>query len=133
MAATTSAKADPARRVLVVEDDHAICDLIDELLQTMSLETVCVASDRDAYDALSTEPPFAALLVDVNLGAGTTGFDVARFARQSTPDLPVIYVSGQASTDSFRAFGVPDSAFVAKPFTAEELLETVRSRIPAND
>src|SRR5436190_23216506 len=97
--AATSVKADPGRRVLVVEDDHSICELIDELLETIGLDTICVASDRAAYEMLSAAPQLTALLVDVNLGAGTTGFDVARFARQSIPDLPVIYVSGQASTD----------------------------------
>ena len=131
--AATAAKPDRDRRVLLVEDDPAICELISDLLDSAGLKTVCVQTDRQAYDILPTLPPFAALLVDVNLGAGTTGFDVARFARQVIPNVAVIYVSGQASQDSFKAFGVPDSAFVAKPFTAEELLATVQSRIPAND
>ncbi|MFL5295069.1 MAG: response regulator [Phenylobacterium sp.] len=131
--AATSTQTDPVRRVLVVEDDQSICELIDELLTSLDLKSICVGSDREAYDILPTLPQFEALLVDVNLGAGTTGFDVARFARQLIPDLPVIYVSGQASTQSFKSFGVPDSAFVAKPFTADELIEAVRSRIPAND
>jgi CheY-like chemotaxis protein len=131
--AATAARPQTGRRVLVVEDDHAICDLIGDLLTGIGLEAVCVSSDRQAYDILPTLPVFSALLVDVNLGAGTTGFDVARFARQVIPDLPVLYVSGQASQASFKAFGVPDSAFIAKPFAAEELIEAVRSRLPANE
>jgi hypothetical protein len=47
--------------------------------------------------------------------------------------VAVVYVTGEASPDSLRAFGVPDSGFVAKPFTAAQLVEAVRSRIPAND
>jgi CheY-like chemotaxis protein len=131
--AATSVKPAARPRVLVVEDDHAICVLISGVLDDIGLDTVCVRSDRAAYDQLPTLPPFSAILVDVNLGAGTTGFDVARFARQVIPQLPVIYVTGEASLDSFRAFGVPDSDFVAKPFTAEGLARVVRTRIPAND
>ena len=131
--AATSAKPDAHRRVLVVEDDNSVCELIGDVLESLDCETVCVQSDREAYDVLPTQPKFTVLLVDVNLGAGTTGFDVARFARQVIPDVAVVYVSGQASPHSFKAFGVPDSAFVAKPFTADELLEAVRSKIPAND
>jgi CheY-like chemotaxis protein len=131
--AATSAKTEPVRRILVVEDDHAICDLIRDLLEPLDLQTVCVTSDRAAYDMIPTLPAFAAVLLDVNLGPGTTGFDVARFARQVLPDVAVIYVTGQASVESFKAFGVPDSAFVAKPFTADELLTAVRTRVPAND
>lgn len=121
------------RRVLLVEDDHAICELISELLHGLGFQTTCAQTDRQAYDILPTLPTFAAVLVDVNLGAGTTGFDVARFARQVLPDVAVIYVSGQASEQSFKAFGVPDSGFVAKPFTAEELLQALRARVPANE
>jgi CheY-like chemotaxis protein len=119
--------------VLVVEDDHAICNLISDLLGDLGLQTTCVTTDRDAYALIRALPGLAALVVDVNLGAGTTGFDVARAARQANPALPVIYVSGEADEQSFRAFGVPDSDFLAKPFTAHELLDAVRARIPAND
>ena len=132
--AATAVRPETSRRVLVVEDDRAICELMSELIgSALGLETVCVTTDRQAYDILPTLPTFSAILVDVNLGTGTTGFDVARFARQVIPDLAVIYVSGQASQTSFKAFGVPDSAFVAKPFTPEDLIEAVRARIPAND
>jgi DNA-binding response OmpR family regulator len=119
--------------VLVVEDDHDICELITDLLSGAGFETRCVQTDRQAYDILRTPPPFSAILVDVNLGAGTTGFDVARFARQVIPDVAVIYVSGEASPQSATTFGVPNGVFVAKPFTAEELLAAVESRVPAND
>jgi hypothetical protein len=37
----------------------------------------------------------------------------------------VIYVSGETSPSSFATFGVPDSRFLAKPFTARELLEVL--------
>ena len=87
------------------------------------------AGDRAAYDALTTPPPFRALLVDVNLGQGATGYDVARFARQAIPGIAVIYVSGDASRGTFEQSGVPDSDFIAKPFTAAQLLATVQRRI----
>jgi DNA-binding response OmpR family regulator len=105
----------------VVEDEHHICDLITEILEDAGLDVRCVGSDRDAYAVLG-RTDFAGLVVDINLGAGTTGYDVARFARQATPGLPTIYVSGQSSEASFSAFGVPGSVFLQKPFKAEELL-----------
>jgi DNA-binding response OmpR family regulator len=66
--------------------------------------------------------------VDVNLGRGTTGFDVARFARQVIPDLSVIYITGEASAGSFMAFGVPESDYIQKPFAPGELVEKLRAR-----
>jgi CheY-like chemotaxis protein len=118
-------------RVLVVEDDHEICALITDILEEAGFETECVQNDRSAYAIIPTLPTVAALVVDINLGAGTTGFDVARFARQVIPNLPVLYVTGEASPDSFRAFGVPQSSFVAKPFTAQELLTKLQLQMAA--
>ena len=118
-------------RVLVVEDDPAICDLIQDMLKEVRLSTVCVNSDNAAYRIIPTLPTIQALVVDVNLGPGTTGFDVARFARQVIPDLPVVYVTGDASQESFQAFGVPDSDFVQKPFDVDHLISTIMTRVAA--
>jgi CheY-like chemotaxis protein len=111
--------------VLVVEDDAAVCELIRDMLDGATFEIECAGSDRAAYDRLNGARNIDALIVDVNLGSGTTGFDVARFARQQSPGLPVVYVSGDASQTSFRAFGVPGSLFLEKPFTADELQDAV--------
>lgn len=112
-------------RVLIVDDDPAICDLIRDILGEVRMTTVCAIKDADAYRIIATPPTIKALIVDINLGAGTTGFDVARFARQVIPDLPVIYVTGDTTQDSFSAFGVPGSAFIQKPFDVGAFLTTV--------
>src|SRR3954468_16631586 len=108
-----------ARRVLVVEDEPHICELLSDLLQGDGLDAHCVQTDRGAYEALQHDRSFACMIVDVNLRTGTTGYDVARYARRIDPSLPVIYVSGQTSQDSFKANGVPGSLFLEKPFTAD--------------
>lgn len=119
-------------RVLVVDDDAAICGLIGDILEGTGLRTVCARTDIEAYAALPTLPTFKAILLDINLGKGTTGFDIARFARQVIPGISVIYISGQASPTSFGAFGVPDSAFLEKPFKADQLLDLLQARLSAN-
>ena len=91
---------DPRIRVLVVEDEPAICELISDFFDQTEFDVHCVQSDRGAYRALSGIRAYAALVVDINLGPGTTGFDVARFGRQLSPGLPVIYVSGETSPSS---------------------------------
>ncbi|HEV2532060.1 response regulator [Phenylobacterium sp.] len=120
-------------RVLVVEDESAICELLSDMLETEGFKAHCVQTDRGAYDALQHDRSYACMIVDVNLGSGTTGYDVARFARQIDPALPVIFVSGQTSPASFKANSVAGSLFLAKPFTAAELLERVRMLVGDND
>jgi DNA-binding response OmpR family regulator len=116
-------------RVLIVDDDAAVCELISDMLEGSGLEPVCVQSDRDAYEVLLDPAELAALIADVNLGRGTTGFDIARRARSAAPDVAVIFVSGEAAPDSLKAFGVPGSVFLAKPFTADELLAKLEAQL----
>jgi CheY-like chemotaxis protein len=117
---------DERRRVLVVDDEPDVCAFIGDALDGAGMIAVCVQSDAAAYKALG-EAPFAALVVDVNLGMGTTGFDVARFARRVNPSINVIYVTGSTRRTSFLAFGVPGSDFLEKPFRAPELVRILRN------
>jgi two-component system, cell cycle response regulator CpdR len=131
--AAAARKVTAAPKVLVVEDEHQVCELMSDALETAGVDVDCVQSDREAYRYLGKGRNYVALLVDINLGHGTTGFDVARFARQVDTEIAVIYVSGHSSEGSFKAFGVPGSTFLAKPFTSDELLDRVRQVIGDND
>jgi DNA-binding NtrC family response regulator len=115
--------------VLVVDDDPLICEVIGQALEDARLRTRCARSDQEAYGALLGAPGLRALVVDVNLGVGTTGFDVARVARRTHPGLVVVYISGEASETSFEAFRVPDSDFFEKAFDSDVLASLLLSRL----
>jgi DNA-binding NtrC family response regulator len=108
-------------RVLAVDDDPQVCQLISEMLGGAPYELECARTDRDAIARLD-EDGYRALIVDINLGAGVTGFDLARHARRVDPGIAVVYVSGQAASRSFETFRVRGGVLVEKPFTAEILL-----------
>lgn len=117
------------RRVLVVEDDAGVCSVINDVLSERGYEVICVNTDEDAYEALRRgRSSFAALLVDINLGLGTTGFDVARFARRLHPNLPVMYVTG-GTPESVSTFGVDGGTYVAKPFHPTALARQLQQQI----
>lgn len=101
-----------------------IRDVFDALVPAM-VELTCVTSDDAAYRTLAESRAFDVVLVDVNLGRGTTGYDVARRARAIHPDMPVIYISGQIDQKSVDNHGVAGSVYLRKPFTSEQLLEAV--------
>ena len=110
-----------SERVLVVDDDAGLLALICENLQKQGIGCLGARSDREAYRLLAVQPAFDAIVVDVNLGRGTTGFDVARRARQIAPAIRVVYISGDANARSWMSFGVPSSDYVSKPFPLERL------------
>jgi two-component system, cell cycle response regulator CpdR len=118
--------------VLLVEDEIEIRDLIAEALEDGGLSVRCAGNDRSAYAILAAEArSFSVLVADINLGEGTTGYDVARRARALNPDVHVVYITGQAT--HLERFGVEGGELIAKPFTPRDVVERVRGLIAPDD
>jgi DNA-binding response OmpR family regulator len=109
--------------VLVVEDEAAVCAVIHDHLDDEGYRVVCAGNDAGAYRELATGS-FTALIVDINLGRGTTGFDVARHARRLDPKIAVVYVTG-GPPESVALHGVRGAVLVQKPFDREDLLNAL--------
>jgi CheY-like chemotaxis protein len=93
-------------RVLLVEDNAADCELLAHALRKAAAEVVCADGDLAAYALLDEGRALDVLLTDINLGVGTTGYDVARAARLRYADLRVIYTSrGPVGSDMHRVEG----------------------------
>jgi DNA-binding response OmpR family regulator len=110
--------------VMVVEDDRLVAELIEEALVDERHEVAVAHDDRTAYARLEGEPrSFEVLIADIDLGEGTTGFDVARRARQLNPEVKVIYISG--SPAHVDRFGVEGAVVFQKPFSPVELARVI--------
>jgi two-component system OmpR family response regulator len=112
-------------RVLVVEDDEAVRDLLVTILRADGYE---VRADRDGLAALRSLRTFRPdlLLLDAGL-PGIDGRSVARRVRESS-DVPIVFVTGADSSEEIQAgfrAGADDS--VVKPFDPEELSWRVRA------
>lgn len=111
--------------VLLVEDEADVRELIAEAFAEHGIEVRSAENDERAYEMLrESAKDFAVLVADINLGAGTTGFDVARRARTLNRDLKVIYITGHAA--HLGRFGVEGALMFPKPFNPHELAEQVK-------
>lgn len=122
-------------RVLVVDDDFIVNLNIRELLQAGGADVESVYCASAAFEAIDRHPRPSALVTDIELGPGPSGFDVARYARAAYPTLPVVYVSG-TSMWRHMAEGVPGSEFLNKPLrlggveaALKRLLRVERGRV----
>jgi DNA-binding response OmpR family regulator len=122
---TASRSVPASRRVLVVEDEAPLCEMLEEYLSGCGWNVVCAPDDATAYRALA-RGGFSMLVADINLGVGTTGFDVARYARRLYPELPVIYITG-GDEHSVARHAVSDGMLVPKPFHPSELVERLEA------
>lgn len=110
--------------VLLVEDEADVRELIEEAFAEHELAVLSAETDARAYELLAEDAErFSVLVADINLGAGTTGFDVARRARLLNPKLRVIYITGHAA--HLGRFGVDGAVMFPKPFNPHELAERV--------
>ena len=110
-----------AVRVLVVDDDAAIRMLCRVNLELDGYAVVEAASADEARAALSAGPPDAVLL-DVHIG-GVSGLELIEAIRAAAPDAGIALLTGSAEHEALAGAGA--DAIIAKPFTIEELRETV--------
>jgi len=108
------------RRVLLVEDEFLISDMVAEVLAERGFEVHAVATARDALRHLTCGAPCDVLFTDINLPGGIDGASLAQLARELRPNLPVVYASGMISAiEQLKA--VPGSTFVPKPYDPEKV------------
>jgi two-component system, response regulator PdtaR len=104
-------------RVLLVEDEFLISEMVAESLARQGFSVRSVMNGTDALRHLASAP-VDVLFTDINLPGGMDGKMLARRARALLPDLPVVYASGGINMFDL-AWRVPGSIFVAKPYDPE--------------
>jgi CheY-like chemotaxis protein len=114
------------RRILLVEDDPVVRHVVRLLLE---LEGDTVFEAKDGEEALTLAASHAAsldlLLTDVMM-PGLSGAEVCEKVRHGRPGLPTLFISGFYPEAVFPEQKLPDaSAFLAKPFMPEDLMEAV--------
>ncbi len=112
-------------QVLFVEDDELIRVLFTELLGEHDIEVGGLTNAEDALVLLASGQVPDVLVIDLNLGLGIDGFDLAEMARAKHPDVGIVFVSGEAYDAHKHRFGEHER-FLQKPFRSEELLTAIR-------
>lgn len=110
-------------RVLVVDDEPYIVEILTMSLRYAGYEVSTAGSGKEALDsAAATDPDL--IILDVML-PDTDGFELLRALRR-TCDAPVLFLTARDSVDD-RIYGLTHGAddYVTKPFSLEEVLARV--------
>jgi two-component system alkaline phosphatase synthesis response regulator PhoP len=117
-----------AARILVVEDDPDIAELVARYLDKAGFKSERVASGREALRHISARPPDLVVL-DLMLPQ-IDGLEVCRMIRadEKTAGIPIIMLTARAE-ESERIVGLEIGAddYLAKPFSPSELVARVRA------
>lgn len=118
------------RRVLVVEDDALLAALLRDSLESHGFEVHCTTNAADGREAADDFDPDVALL-DIALGSGPTGLDLAHVLHEHRPDIALLFLSRHPDARvSGSAAGVPPGAgFLRKDRIGrgQELIDAVEA------
>lgn len=123
-------------RILVVEDSSAMRAFVRAALEEAGVvrDVVEASSGFEALRILPREA-FDLAVVDINM-PDVNGLELIRFMRNSDAHktTPLLVISSEASArDRERGLTLGANAYLAKPFTAEALVDAVRALAPEED
>ena len=118
--------------ILVVEDEAMVRVLVTSVLEELGYRFMEAPDAETALKILQTNAPIDLLITDVGLPV-TNGRQLAEIARQSRPDLKVLFVTGYAEAAAVRGdFLTAGMDMLAKPFALDTLGSKIRSMIERN-
>jgi two-component system OmpR family response regulator len=121
-----SGAADDAIRVLVVDDENNITDLVATALRYEGFEVQTAASGREALKSVGRFRPHLVVL-DIML-PDLDGFEVQRRLATDGGKTPVVFLTAKDATeDKVRGLTMGADDYVTKPFSLEELIARVRA------
>jgi len=120
------AAASASERILVVDDEPAIVELISTALRFVGFEVKSAGTGRDALMEASSFAP-RLIVLDVML-PDMDGFEIARRIRSGGDHVPIIFLTARDEHESkMRGFTVGGDDYLTKPFSLEELIARIRA------
>ena len=121
----SSAEAPVRKRILVVDDDEDLLELLGDVLSTAGFEVELATTGAAALQKLREQKPDL-LLTDFELGE-MSGIELAKRARKLAGDLPVLVLTGHGGKPTARsALAKVADVVLAKPIDCQELVAAVK-------
>ena len=126
MSTVASERRAPTARLLVVEDEPNILELLAASLRYAGFDVVTAAAGSEAVQAAQRHRPDL-IVLDVML-PDMDGFDVIRRLRGGGAQIPVVFLTARDSTeDKIRGLTLGGDDYVTKPFSLEEVIARIRA------
>jgi len=118
-------------RVLFVDDEASIRELVAHMLRREGCEVETVASGEDALQMLRErgESYYQLLITDLTM-PGLNGMELARQVHQMAPSLPVVLCSGYGTEVAEQVENLPNIvSYLQKPYRRQQLLEVLEKAV----
>ena len=112
-------------KILVVDDDPYLLDLLMETLKAIGYDAVGAASGDEALD-LVEKNEIHLVITDIKM-PGMNGMELAQLLKGRFPKLPIIFITGVFSPDVLQ--GQKVDGILAKPFRINQIEELIKQAI----
>jgi len=118
------------KKILVVDDDHDICEILSFNLKHEGYEVDAVHSAEDALKKLSSD--HCLILLDVMMG-GMSGYQMAEKLRKEGNNINIIFLTAKdTENDMLTGFSVGADDYISKPFSLKEVSARVKAVLKRN-
>jgi PAS domain S-box-containing protein len=125
-ARNTDGSHDSNEQILIVDDEPALLEVVNSILERMGYRTLCANDADTAKTLLAANRDIDLLLTDVVMPGGTLGTDLARYAKEQRPDIRILLMSGFTETADNKATGADEFPLIHKPFRKSDLASILR-------
>lgn len=113
-------------KILVVEDDRDIQEIVSEILKAEGYEVVTADNGLEGYQLFKERNPDL-IILDVMMPK-MDGYQMAKLVRQKNETVPIIMLTAlEEEYDEIKGFEVGADDFISKPFSFNILLQRVRA------
>ncbi len=114
-----------SKRILVVEDDNSIRELLVELLQSEGYEVASAVNGLEGLKSLQTQPQPDLILIDLMMPVmDGYSFRTEQMKHPIWSKIPVVVMSAEANAkEKMKNFSI--TAFLSKPVELDTILKTV--------
>ena len=114
-------------KILIVDDERDICEILEFNLMKEGYNVECAYSAEEALKALT--PAFDLILLDVMMG-GISGYKMAEKLRNEGNQIPIIFLTAKdTENDLLTGFSVGGDDFISKPFSIKAVIARVKAVI----
>lgn len=116
-------------RILVVDDEQDLCEILDFNLRNEGFEVTTANSAEEALELIGSHPrgTYALILLDVMMER-MSGFEMAQLMRQQGDETPIIFLTARdAHDDQLTGFASGADDYITKPFAFDTVLARVRA------
>ncbi len=114
-------------KILIVDDDKNICEILEFNLKSEGFEVISVHSAEEALKVLPGD--FSIILLDVMMG-GMSGYKMAEKLRTMAVNVPIIFLTAKdTENDMLTGFSVGGDDYIPKPFSVKEVIARTKAVI----